>query len=167
MYCAYCGSALDRSPPVRCPNCGVVHYRNAVPSGGAIIEREGHVLLVQRAHSPYRGDWDIPGGFCEEGELPADAARREVREETGLEIQIGALVGMWHDAYERPGQPTRATLNVYFLARLAGDEREPSASAEVRSVAWFDEASIPGNLAFPTSTRAAIECAFRALRRFR
>ncbi len=61
---------------------------------GAIIrDTEGRLLLIQRGHPPSEGLWSLPGGRVEEDETDADALRREIREETGLEIQVGALAG--------------------------------------------------------------------------
>ncbi|WP_062443051.1 NUDIX hydrolase [Herbidospora daliensis] len=61
---------------------------------GAIIrDTEGRLLLIQRGHPPSEGLWSLPGGRVEEGETDDDALRREIREETGLDIQVGALAG--------------------------------------------------------------------------
>ena len=55
-------------------------------------DTEGRVLLVRRAHEPSLGLWSIPGGRVEPGESAREAARREVREETGLDVEVGDLV---------------------------------------------------------------------------
>ncbi len=162
-YCAYCGATLRQPPPVVCDTCGVGHYRNAVPSAGAVVERDGRILLVRRAGEPYAGAWDIPGGFCEEDEHPADAARREVLEETGLTVRLGALLGLWLEPYEAPGQPPRTTLNVYYLASVGSDERAGRTTDELLEVGWFDAGSVPRDLAFPSSTGAAVQAALAAL----
>lgn len=76
-----------------------------VPCAGAIVrDVEGRLLVVRRRHEPARGRWSLPGGRVEPGESPAAAAAREVTEETGLVVEVGAevlvvTVGSWeiHD----------------------------------------------------------------------
>ena len=63
-----------------------------------IVEYDGRVLLQQRAIEPRRGYWTFPGGFLEFGEMPEDGARRETKEEVGLDVTIEAL----HGVYARP-----------------------------------------------------------------
>jgi 8-oxo-dGTP diphosphatase len=58
-----------------------------------LIFRDGKVLLVRRGKEPFRGCWSLPGGHVEPGEAPADAVRREVFEETGLDVTVGAEAG--------------------------------------------------------------------------
>lgn len=62
--------------------------------GGIVVDRDGRMLLIQRAHEPARGCWSLPGGRVEPGESDAEATAREVREETGLEVVVGRFVGM-------------------------------------------------------------------------
>jgi ADP-ribose pyrophosphatase YjhB (NUDIX family) len=61
---------------------------------GAIVLHEGRVLLVRRGRAPALGLWSVPGGLVELGETSVDAARREVEEETGLDVRIAGLVGV-------------------------------------------------------------------------
>jgi ADP-ribose pyrophosphatase YjhB (NUDIX family) len=61
---------------------------------GAIVLHEGRVLLVRRGRAPALGLWSVPGGLVELGETTVDAARREVEEETGLDVRIAGLVGV-------------------------------------------------------------------------
>src|SRR5262249_20203662 len=113
---------------------------------------QGRLLLVRRAHEPYLGAWDIPGGFCEQREHPADAARREVLEETGFEVETGDLVGMWIDDY---GSNRGVTVNGCFPARAAGGAAR-IAPAEVAELAWFDADRLPTDLAFPDHERTVL-----------
>ena len=64
-----------------------------VCAGAVIRDASGRLLLVQRANEPGRGLWSLPGGRVEDGETPAEACVREVREETGLEVSVGELLG--------------------------------------------------------------------------
>src|SRR5712672_893680 len=59
---------------------------------GAIVLDGDRVLLVKRAHEPLKGEWSVPGGAVEVGETLEDAIRREVREETCLDIEVGPIV---------------------------------------------------------------------------
>lgn len=163
MFCWNCAAELLHEPPVTCTRCGTSHYANPKPCGGALAtDADGRVLLVRRAHEPYGGRWDIPGGFCEKHEHPADAAVRELREETGLEAETTGLVGMWIDDYGDTGD---VTLNVYFAARVTGGSESPDPD-EVAELRWFAPDELPGDaeLAFPEHERLVLD-AWTARRR--
>lgn len=69
--------------------------RRPVPAVAAVIIRDGEILLVKRAYEPSKGKWSIPGGSVEWGEPLVEALKREVREETGLEIEVDGLAGVF------------------------------------------------------------------------
>lgn len=150
-HCPRCAARLEREAgSVHCPGCGFLAYANPAPTVCAIVvDGEGRLLLGRRAGEPFAGMWDTPGGFVEEGEHPLDALRRELREETGLEVEPGRFVGVWMDAYgDAPG--ATSTLNLYWEARVVGGE--PRAADDVAELAWFaaHELPGPGELAFST-----------------
>lgn len=85
-----------RMRPV-CPRCGYVHYFAPQVAAVAIVTRaeDEKFLLVQRGEDPGKGLWGLPGGFVEMGETVHDALRREILEETGYEIEIREMIGVW------------------------------------------------------------------------
>jgi len=147
-WCPRCRKELrgDESR-LECPACGFVAYASSTQTAGALVERGGRVLLVRRAVEPFKGRWDIPGGFLDEGEHPLEGLRRELREETGLEVEPVEFLGVWLDRYG--GDSTaEATLNLYWTARVAGGEAR--AADDVDDLRWFapEELPPPDELAF-------------------
>lgn len=156
-YCPACGGPLDATPPVTCRACGAQHWRNAKPCAGGLVTRGGRLLLIRRAIDPWRGCWDIPGGFCEPDEHPADAVVREVREEVGLDVLVTGLLGIWMDTYGSGGggAPPDATLNCYYHA--TGDGSPVVDPREATEAAWFAPDALPDDLAFPDHARQVLE----------
>jgi 8-oxo-dGTP diphosphatase len=105
---------------------------------GAIIVRDDALLMVKRAHDPGRGLWSIPGGRLEHGEYITDALTREVKEETGVDVAVGDMVGI----LEVVGDPHYVVLD--FLAEPAGDAppRAAQDAAEARWVPLDDVAAL-------------------------
>ena len=131
-----------------CPECGFVMYGSSQPTACAIVlDEQGRVLLARRAHEPFAGHWDLPGGFLDEGEHPLDALVRELREETSLEVEPLEFVGIWMDRYGS-GEDAPATLNLYWTARAVTGEPEPA--DDVTELGWFATDGLPtaGELAF-------------------
>jgi 8-oxo-dGTP diphosphatase len=151
-FCPRCGSPLEtvvppgeKRPRRVCTGCGRLHYRNAKPCAGALVTREGRLLLVKRATQPFLGYWDIPGGFLEEDEHPEAGAIREVREETGLNVRPTGLFGLYMDRYERDGEG-HYSLNIYYLAEVVGGRERPG--DEAVELAWFAADELPAEIAF-------------------
>jgi 8-oxo-dGTP diphosphatase len=141
--CPKCGGSLGHEElegrdRLVCDRCRFIFYLNPRPTTCAVIVEGEQVMLVRRAVEPRRGFWDLPGGFLEQGEHPADGLKREVREETGLEIEILELLGFFLDQYPEPGE---TTLNCYFVARVCGGQPVPG--SDVAEIRWFSRDALP------------------------
>ena len=104
-----------------------------VCAGAVVRDQSGRLLLVQRGHPPSAGLWSVPGGRVEPGETPAQAAVREVREETGLDVSVGTLL-----ATVEIGE---FVVHDFAAQVLGGELRAGDDAADVR---WctFDEAAL-------------------------
>ena len=103
---------------------------------GAIVVRDDSLLMVKRGKDPARGLWSVPGGGLEHGEFIADAVAREVKEETGLVVEVGELLGV----FEIVGETHYVILD--HLATVSGPT-EPEASGDAADARWvkLDEIS--------------------------
>jgi 8-oxo-dGTP diphosphatase len=102
------------------------------------------VLLIRRKHDPFAGAWALPGGFVDMDESLEKAARRELREETGIEA--GNLLQL-HTFGEPKRDPRGRTISVAYLAKVDANELQPHAADDAQEVDWFSLAR-PPKLAF-------------------
>ena len=143
-YCPICSAKLDlvkNSDEERptCSACGFVHYLNPAPAAGAVVFKEGRLLMVKRAHPPYVGKWTIPAGFMEWGESPEETTVREMKEETNLDVKTESLFHV----YSGSDDPrTRAILVLYF-AEVAGGDLQPGDDAA--EAVFFARDDIPAD----------------------
>jgi ADP-ribose pyrophosphatase YjhB (NUDIX family) len=145
-------AAVYRNMPVSLRR-GIVlltQSRFTVTAGAVVINEEGCVLLVKHVFRPGSG-WGIPGGFINEGEQADDAARRELREEIGLELDRMEL------AFVRTVEHVKQ-LEIIFRCSASGTPRPRN--IEIHRVAWFELDKLPDDL--PKAQHQTIE---RALRR--
>ena len=119
-FCSRCGAELaervvgGRQRPA-CPACGFVVYLDPKVACGVLVERDGQVLLVRRRNEPGRGLWCLPCGFEEADEPPERTAHREAYEETGLDVTLDGVLGIYHYTDD----PRGAGITVIFRARCA------------------------------------------------
>ena len=104
--------------------------------GAIITDGAGRLLLIQRGHEPEEGRWSLPGGRVRPGESDPEAVAREVREETGLHVEPGRLVG----AVERPA-PGGAVFDIYdYAAIVSGGQL--AAGDDAADARWIDPGDI-------------------------
>jgi len=104
------------------------------PCAGMVVVKRAEVLLLRRGHLPRRGWLDLPGGFLEAGEDMEAAARRELLEETGLEVGATRWLGVYWDRYHLRGFGAFPTMNFYYLARWRAGE--PRAADDAAAALW-------------------------------
>ena len=125
---------------------------------GAVIERDGLVLLQRRADN---GLWGLVGGLLELDETYEEAALREVREETGLEVRLEAFLGIFHNHHMVWSNGDRAhTIGAYFTASILGGELRTD--EESLELCFFPSDRIPD--LFAEDHRAALDAYFRGVR---
>jgi 8-oxo-dGTP diphosphatase len=128
---------------------------------GAIVLRRDRVLLVQRGKEPLKGSWSLPGGLLETGESLAEGIRREVREETGLEVRPLAAFEIFERIMRDPsGAPEYHYVLIDFTCRVTGGKL--AAGDDACAVEWVRRRDLPG-LEITEGTAAVIEKAFREL----
>jgi len=137
-FCPACGACLPQSndafAPQKCSQCGRTQYHNSKPCAGALVVKDQRVLLVLRAVEPFKGCWDIPGGFLEPGEHPRVGMLREIKEETGLDVRVIDLLGVYVDCYDNGGEEI-FTLNHYYIVEPIDGELR--AADDVNAYRWF------------------------------
>jgi mutator protein MutT len=154
-FCPYCATPLalaDDHGTERptCSGCGFIAYRNPAPAVGVILEKNNRIVLVRRRYEPQAGLWTLPAGFMEYGESPEQTAVREVREETGLTVEVSSL----HGAYRGGSESGARVLLLVYLAQIrAGRLR---AGDDASEVGWFEFGAFP-ELAFTSHRRALKE----------
>lgn len=142
-FCPRCGHALEQrqlrpGDPARlvCPSCAFVFYLDPKVAVGTIIRTAAdQIVLVRRAIEPGYGKWVFPGGYVDRGEPLTDAAVREAREESGLEVRLDGLVNIYSYAGRAP------VIVVYAATAIGGrlaidDESLESAELATSSIPW-------------------------------
>jgi 8-oxo-dGTP diphosphatase len=129
---------------------------------GAIIIEAGGVVLVKRRHAPLAGEWSIPGGVLDVGEMVRAAAVREAREETGLVVEAGELLGVYDRVLrDAGGRVQYHYVLIDFLCRRVSGELQAADDAE--DVRWFRREELPA-LKLAEDTFDVIRKGFEKLR---
>lgn len=155
-YCPRCGKFLEEKVESGrkrkiCPSCNYILYRNPVPVANVIVENEkGEIVLGKRAIDPKKGEWALPGGYVEYDEDPKEAAKREVLEEIGLEVEIQELI----DVYHRKTIEEKYVVPIVYSAKITGGFLCPGDDTE--EVRYYNLKSLP-KLAFRHNLEAIKE----------
>ena len=107
--------------------------RPVVGVGGVVVQ-DNRALIVKRAHEPRKGEWSLPGGLVELGETLVDALRRELKEETGLEVDVGEVVEVFDRVHRADGRIQYHFVIVDYLCRPTGGTL--CAADDAEDVAW-------------------------------
>ncbi len=141
---------IDGRDRPTCPVCGFADFMHVQIGSNTIVERDGAVLLVRLNYGPRDGNWALPGGLVENDETTEQAATRETKEETGFDVELDGLLGVWM----RPGFPI---LVVIYRAHIVGGELHV-APDEASEGSFFPKGSLPplSEIAWP-STAAGLD----------
>jgi 8-oxo-dGTP diphosphatase len=116
--------------------------RPALTADVVVVSRDArpHVLLIKRKYEPFAGTWALPGGYVDEHERPADAAVREVKEETGIDVTDLEHLYTAGD----PGRDPRGwTISVVFMTQVDTKSVKPKAADDAKAVKWWPLDAFP------------------------
>jgi len=153
-YCLRCGGPLiakfaEGRDRLVCERCGFIFYQNPAPAVAVILQRDGEVLLVKRKYNPRIGTWSLPAGFLELGEAPEECAVREAKEETNLDIEIGALYGV----FPAMDDPRSQVVLIVYRGVISGGEVHSGDDASEARFFYLDK--LPPDISF-TSHRKVL-----------
>jgi mutator protein MutT len=155
-YCGYCGTAIaNRKIQGRsrlfCPACNEIWYQNPIPAATALVlNDQQQILLGKRKTDPQKGKWCLPGGFIEQGETMAEAALRELKEETGLVGRVMSLVDCFYQESRFYGSL------IIFGYRVSIQGGTLCADDDLEEVCFFDLDNFPP-LAFESHRKLVAE----------
>jgi ADP-ribose pyrophosphatase YjhB (NUDIX family) len=128
---------------IKCPNCKkeIEIYKNPIPTVDIIIQIEGKgIVLIERKNPPY--GWAIPGGFVDYGESLENAAIREAKEETNLDVE---LIRQFHTYSDPKRDPRHHSISTVYIAKAKG---LPEAKDDAKGIGIFNEFNLPDKIAF-------------------
>lgn len=128
---------------IQCPKCKneIEVYKNPIPTVDIIIEIESKgIVLIKRKNPPY--GWALPGGFVDYGESLEEAAAREAKEETDLNVK---LTGQFHTYSDPARDPRHHSISTVYIAKAKGT---PQARDDAAGIGIFNDSTLPDAIAF-------------------
>ena len=139
-FCPVCGSVhfeVNNFKSKKCRDCGFTYYANPCSATAAFIVNDNNELLVvRRAKEPAKGTLDLPGGFCDMGETVEDGMRREIKEETGLDVGDIQYLFSSPNVYQYSGMGVH-TLDMDYLVRVHGHLPVIHAADDAAEAIWI------------------------------
>ncbi len=142
-----------------CQSCDFHFWLGSKPAVAVILLRtmggNRQILLTRRGIEPYKGEWDLPGGFLGNGELPEGGLARELKEELDVTVSNPRFFTAEIDQYNRDdiAEQARFVLSLFYLCEVAPDAAFVPADDVVEAV-WFPLERLPAELAFDCNRRA-------------
>lgn len=147
-HCPMCGTKFIQAQIARkirplCPNCGFIYYRNPFPTVSVLVTHNNKILLGKRLEEPGKGKWALPSGYIEFEDDFLTAAIREVKEETGLDIEILSILNV-----QSAFLPFEYHfLGIYLLAQVMGGRLK--SADDLEDVNWLSLSEPLPDMAFP------------------
>jgi 8-oxo-dGTP diphosphatase len=113
------------------------HYKNPTPTVDVIIQNDSQILLVKRKKEPFKGYLALPGGFVNEGERVEDAAKREIQEETSLDIEFIDILGVYSEPKRDPRGHIMSTVFIGNISK-SSDKVDAMAQDDAAAIEWLN-----------------------------
>lgn len=156
-YCPFCGvkynsknkkDDADYPNSLKCSACQKIFYNNPKPAVAGLLLQEEKILLVKRKYNPYKGYWDLPGGFVEYGENLEMTIKREIKEELNLDISVLGIKNTFNLYYPISNSDNLSLIIIVCKIECKRmDTINPN--DDVEEYSFFDKKSCPENIAFP------------------
>src|SRR3989344_8962704 len=145
-YCPHCANDLvlqtiDSEKVKKCNRCSFTFWNNPKPVVSVLLHKDRRILMIKRAEEPFMSYWVLPGGFIYYGETAQDAIKREVKEETGLDITIRGTIGV----YLIDDDPRGMHIDIIFHATPGG---KITLSSEDSNWKYFMPDKLPKHIAY-------------------
>lgn len=167
-YCPQCSQkyqSIGKIDKYICKYCGYILYNNPklVVNGFILRPEDQTLLLVRRAKEPYKGYWGIPGGFVSYGEEPKQALRREMKEELGVDVKIGNVLGTFNEFYYNQGKSNEcySTITLVYSVQII-HRKKMRLSKEITDVGFFERKKIPKEIAFTNQRKFLLNNVIRS-----
>ena len=147
-FCPQCKNKLTKKDGYpHCIKCNQTIFLVSHPAVGILPIKNGKVLLTKRAIEPFKGLYDTIGGFLKDGGSPLKGAHRETKEETGLDIKVIDLLGIYNDKYGKDGDNL---LGIVYIVKIIKGKIKPQ--DDVASLHWFPIEDTP-QMAFKSENK--------------
>ncbi|MDA8743690.1 NUDIX domain-containing protein [Rubripirellula amarantea] len=158
-FCPRCGSASSKigAVPFRCPSCDYTQFFGPVGAvGGLVVNDSDELLLVRRAKNPGLGKWGLPGGFVDHNESIEDALKREVHEETALDVISFDYLASFPNIYRYKGVAI-PVIDLFYVCRVATPYQIELDRTELESYHWCRPGQSELNdMAFESNRKAVV-----------